>query len=89
MSIAATLEEIRVLRHMVGADQKPRDRGFRNYFACYADGDKFKDLKAMEARGLVQHYVKSDGGMNYFRATSLGCQFAGIDKAAERRALAA
>ena len=89
MSVAATLEEIRMLRHMVGADQLPRNRGFRNYYACSVIADSYPTLLSMEKRGLVRHTTESSRGMHYFKATSLGCEFAGIDKAAERRALAA
>lgn len=87
--IAATLEEISILRHMVGADQAPRNRGFRNYYAISDTGDALLTLLAMEAKGLVRKTDRSTSGMNYFRATALGCEFTGIDKAAQRRALAA
>lgn len=79
-------DDVRKLRHMLGAtDQyKPRDYGFRNYYATSGGAA----MEAMER--LVAAALATKGGsstnMTYYHATEKGCEFIGFTKAQIKRA---
>ena len=89
MTFEITREENRILRHMIGADEKPRNRGYRNYYACYESSDAFADLRRLEVHGCVTLGTISTGGMHYFHATEKGLEAADIEPRVIKRALAA
>lgn len=60
---AATTEEIRIMRRMLGADSvRP---GYRNHYAARPDNE---ELKVMEAKGLVVRTPNS-GELFYYAVT--------------------
>lgn len=82
-----TEEDVLTLRHMVGADARPSERGFRNYYA--ACREQAPVMARLVVQGLV---VQSElpvvnGGYVYFHATRLGCVVAGLDENMIKRAL--
>jgi hypothetical protein len=80
-----TDDDMRKLRHMLGATEhrQKKNWGFRNYFA--AGGDSVPGLERLVAAGLCvrgQPYDKH----HYYHATRAGCAAAGLSKAATARA---
>lgn len=79
-------DDIKKLRHMLGAtDQyKPRDYGFRNYFAS-SGGASMESMERLVTAGLA---TKGGGSpnMTYYHATVAGCEFIGFTKAQIKRA---
>jgi len=81
-----TEDDIDTLRHMVGANGKAKDRGYRNYFATDASDPQMARLieQGLATAGRRQH--KAMGGMAYFHATRLGCKVAGLTEKETDRA---
>lgn len=78
MSLAFLITEADVdnLRHMVGAGEKPRDRGYRNYFAACASNTS--EMDRLVEQGLATR-GPARGDLVYFYATRLGAKVAGLD----------
>jgi hypothetical protein len=81
-----TVDDMRKLRHMLGAtDQyKPRDYGFRNYYAT-SGGEATEAMERLVAAGLAEKGGSSPH-MTYYHATRKGCEFIGFTKAQIARA---
>lgn len=82
-----TAKDLDNLRHMLGADPqryKPRQWGFRNYFAC-GGGEQEESMRRLEAAGFVQQ-GRPFGGSFYFHATEEGCRAVGMNAAQIKRA---
>lgn len=80
-------EDVNNLRHMVGADAKQRDRGYRNYYGTNRDDPEMARL-VEQGLAVFSHASHPDiGGMVYFKATRLGCLVAGLNEAQTKRAL--
>ena len=79
-------EHEEILRHMLGADRKPKKRwGYRNHFCCGSKANKdYKVLEDLEKVGLVVSYEKFD--QLIFAATLSGARTIGLGKAALIRA---
>lgn len=78
--------DVKKLRHMLGAsDQyKPRDYGFRNYYAT-SGGEAMEALDRLVVAGLAKKGQSSEH-MTYYHATVAGCEFIGFTKAQIKRA---
>lgn len=83
-----TPAELRLLKHMLGAEENfpPRDWGFRNHFAASGKDEDSKLITLMESKGLV---IKGgiQFGMQFFHATHDGVVAAGLKGAQMERAL--
>lgn len=82
-----TAADLDKLRHMLGAtqDRKPKDWGFRNYYAS-GKGEPELAMRRLEAAGFVKQgraYMDSF----YFHATEEGCKALGFNKAQIKRAM--
>ena len=78
--------DVQKLRHMLGAtDQyKPRDYGFRNYYAT-SGGTAMEAMERLVAAGLAEKGHASTH-MTYYHATVKGCELIGFTKAQIKRA---
>jgi len=75
------------LKHMVNATWRDkRKHGNRNYFAA-GRGEQEESMQRLLLKGLVVAGIKTEH-LNYYHATKLGCEYAGLHKAAINRALA-
>ncbi|MEW6022816.1 MAG: hypothetical protein AB1807_11820 [Pseudomonadota bacterium] len=86
--ITITPDDIRKLRHMLGASEqhKKRDYGFRNYYAT-SGGEAMEAMERLVAAGLAKKGQTSETGkMHYYHATVKGCEFIGFTKAQIKRA---
>ena len=83
---AVTVEDVRKLRHMLGATEqyKPSQYGFRNYYAT-SGGAAMEAMERLVAAGLAEkgHEGKP---MTYYHATVKGCELIGFTKAQIKRA---
>ena len=81
-----TMDDVKKLRHMLGATSqyKPRDYGFRNYYAT-SGGAAMEAPDRLVAAGLA---TKGDSSthMHYYHATEKGCELIGFTKAQTKRA---
>lgn len=80
-----TLDDLKMLRHMVGMDALQRYWGYRNYYAT-SGGSAMVALDRLVTLGFV---VKghSSGDMHYYHATENGCIAAGLNAKQTKRAL--
>lgn len=80
-----TLDDVKKLRHMLGATEqyKPRDYGFRNYYAT-SGGTAQEAMERLVVAGLA---TKGDSSTNmtYYHATVNGCELIGFTKAQIKR----
>ncbi len=83
---AVTIDDVKKLRHMLGAtDQyKPRDFGFRNYYTT-SGGDSAEAMERLVSAGLATKGGSSPN-MTYYHATIKGCELIGFTKAQTKRA---
>lgn len=81
-----TLDDVKKLRHMLGATEqyKPRDYGFRNYYAT-GGGAAMEAMERLVAAGLATKGGSSPA-MTYYHATVAGCELIGFTKAQIKRA---
>lgn len=81
-----TLDDVKKLRHMLGASEqyKPRDYGFRNYYAT-SGGAAMEAMERLVAAGLATKGSASSN-MTYYHATEQGCMLIGFTKAQIKRA---
>lgn len=81
-----TPSDIKKLRHMLGATEqyKPRDYGFRNYYAT-GGGAAMEAMERLVAAGLATKGGSSPA-MTYYHATVKGCELIGFNKAQIKRA---
>ncbi|MGJ9420438.1 hypothetical protein ACHAC9_22180 [Massilia sp. CMS3.1] len=86
MSALISVDDIKKLRHMLGAtDQyKARDYGFRNYYAT-SGGTARETMERLVAAGLATK-GQSSASMTYYHATVAGCELIGFTKAQIKRA---
>jgi len=79
-----TPEDIKNLRHMLGAtEHRPKKNwGFRNYFA--ADGTDIPSMERLVAAGYCTRGAQYREA-HYYHATREGCAAAGLSKAATKR----
>lgn len=84
--ISIAPDDVRKLRHMLGANEqyKPRDYGFRNYYAT-SGGTAMEAMERLVAAGLVEKGASSTN-MTYYHATVKGCDLIGLTKAQIKRA---
>lgn len=79
-----------LIQHMTGAiptNQKSK-HGFRNHFCAEIGYTDYDDMLLMVGAGLVKAgRIINNSTMQYFHATEAGCEFAGLHKAAVKRAL--
>lgn len=85
-SILVTDEDMKKLRHMLGAtEHRPKkDWGFRNHYA--AGSDSVPSLERLVAAGYCvrgRPYRQA----HYYHATAEGCKAAGLNKISTARAL--
>lgn len=80
-----TLEDLHILRHMVGMGEKPRDWGYRNYYATSGGPAK----EALDRLSTLAYVTKgrADETMAYYHATESGCIAAGLTGKQIKRAL--
>jgi len=75
------------LKHMVNATWRDkRKHGNRNYFAA-GRGEQEESMQRLMSKGFVVSGMKAEYH-TYYHATKLGCEYAGLHKAAINRALA-
>lgn len=79
-------DDVKKLRHMLGASEqyKPRDYGFRNYYAA-SGGAPTDAMERLVVAGLATKGASS-ANMTYYHATEKGCEFIGFTKAQIKRA---
>jgi hypothetical protein len=80
-----------MIQHMTGTFQtKPRSKhGYRNHYCAKVGSDAHDTMLAMvEAGYVIAGRIINDGRGQYFHATKIGCEFAGLHKAAIKRATA-
>jgi hypothetical protein len=84
--ISISPSDVKKLRHMLGATEqyKPRDFGFRNYYAT-SGGEAMEAMERLVAAGLAEK-GHSSANMTYYHATLAGCEFIGLNKAQIKRA---
>lgn len=80
-----TLDDLKKLRHMLGMTYKPRDWGFRNYYAT-SGGEAMHALDRLATLGYVVKGGRT-GDMIYYHATESGCIAAGLNAKQIKRAL--
>ena len=68
MSTSITDEERRILRHAVGADAKPKQRGYRNRYMAPTDSAAERAWRGLVERGLARA-GESESGCTWFCAT--------------------
>lgn len=77
-------EDVKLLRHAVGAFAGKRRRGYRNNYATEPDDPCWERLVkaglAVRGRGIP-------GGLVHYHATEQGCIVAGLHPAAVKRAM--
>jgi hypothetical protein len=82
-----TLDDLKMIRHMVGATSqyKTRDWGFRNYYATSGG----RAMAALDRLVTLGYIVKgsSSPNMHYYHATENGCIAAGLNAQQIKRAL--
>lgn len=85
-TFTVSVDDVKKLRHMLGATEqyKPRDFGFRNYYAT-SGGSAMEAMERLVAAGLAKK-GQSSGKMTYYHATEKGCELIGFTKAQIKRA---
>lgn len=86
MSDRITAADLDKLRHMVGVgpDVKPKDWGYRNYYAASPSSEPA--MRRLESAGFVHEGSVYRGSFN-FHATEEGCKAVGMNKAQIKRAM--
>jgi hypothetical protein len=76
------------LKHMLGANRKEKSKhGCRNFFAAANFGSQIESMTRLESYELVKKGRSTTCGLTYYHATKKGCEYAGLYKAAIKRAL--
>lgn len=78
----------KIIRHMLGLDERGNLKGCRNFFATYADGKDYATLRDMERVGLVIETQVSPSRMYYFSATEFGLKAVGYEDVSRHGKLA-
>jgi hypothetical protein len=69
-------------------DLNRAEHGLRNEYIAAIGTQTYHELLAMTCEGYaVAGAVRNDGGEQSFHATRFGCEFAGLSKAATKRAM--
>ena len=81
-----TADDLKKLRHMLGAepDRRKRDWGFRNYYACSKGNEE--SMRRLEAAGFARQ-GRPYNDSYYFHATEEGCKAVGMNAAQIKRAM--
>lgn len=78
----------KLLRHTVGARENTptKEHGYRNHYCAPIGSTAENHFLAMVAAGYAVT-GEPNGTTRYFHATKEGCEFAGLSRAATKRAL--